>query len=148
MKILLGITGASGSIYGIRLLEELKAANVEVHLIISEGSENIITHETSYKIKELIEKSDFYYDNNNLSAPPASGSFQLDAKEFLKIIEGEGNHYLEDMICANVGLAMICHDNSLSIQNGINEARRSIRTGTLKRKVTEYTELSKRIRKN
>lgn len=101
MKILLGITGASGSIYGIRLLEELKAANVEVHLIISEGSEDIITHETSHKIKELIEKADFYYDNNNLSAPPASGSFQLDAMVIspcsLKSLSGIANGYTDNL---------------------------------------------------
>ena len=97
MKILISITGASGSIYGIRLLEELKAANVEVHLIISEGAEKIITHETNYKLKELIKKADFYYDNNKLTAPPASGSFQLDAMVIapcsLKSLSGVANGY-------------------------------------------------------
>ena len=52
------------------------------------------------------------------------------------------------MICANAGLAMMCHDKSLSLQTGINEARKSIHTGTLKGKVNEYTELAKKQRNN
>lgn len=102
MRILLGITGASGSIYGIRLLEELKVANVEVHLIISEGAEKIITHETNYKLKELIEKANFYYDNKNLAAPPASGSFHFDAMIIapcsLKSLSAVANGYADTLI--------------------------------------------------
>jgi len=102
MKILLSITGASGSIYGIRLLEEFIESNIEVHLIISEGAEKIITHETNYKIKELKEKADFYYDNNNLSAPPASGSFHLDAMVIapcsLKSLSAVANGYADTLI--------------------------------------------------
>ena len=79
MKVLLGIGGASGSIYGIRLLEELKKANVEVHLTVSDGGKKIIEHETNYKFKDIKEKADFYYENNDLFAGPASGTFKLDA---------------------------------------------------------------------
>ena len=46
MKILLSIGGASGSIYGIRLFEELLRSNNEVHLIASDGAKKIIKHET------------------------------------------------------------------------------------------------------
>ncbi|HDQ16073.1 MAG TPA: UbiX family flavin prenyltransferase [Bacteroidetes bacterium] len=79
MKILLGIGGASGSIYGIRLLEELKKAGAEVHLVVSDGGKKIIEHETNYKFKDLKNKADFYYENNDLFAGPASGTFKLDA---------------------------------------------------------------------
>jgi len=79
MKILLSITGASGSIYGIRLLEELIKSKNEVHLIISDGAKKIIEHETNYKIIDLKKKADFYYENKDMFAGPASGSFQLDA---------------------------------------------------------------------
>jgi len=44
MKVLLGIGGASGSIYGIRLLEELKKAGAEIHLIVSDGGKKIVEH--------------------------------------------------------------------------------------------------------
>ena len=53
MKILLSIGGASGSVYGIRLLEELKKKDVEVHLIISNGAQKIINHETTFEFEEL-----------------------------------------------------------------------------------------------
>jgi flavin prenyltransferase len=78
MKILLSIGGASGSIYGIRLLEQLLKSGVETHLIISDGAKKIIEHETNYTFKELKKKADFYYDNSDMCAAPASGSFQLD----------------------------------------------------------------------
>lgn len=79
MKVLVSITGASGGIYGIRLLEELKKNNVEVHLVVSDGGKKIIEHETRYTVEDLKKKADFYYENNDLLAGPASGSFILDA---------------------------------------------------------------------
>ena len=79
MKVLLGIGGASGSIYGIRLLEELKKARCEVHLIVSDGAKKILEHETNYKFKDVKAKADFYYDNSDMFAGPASGSFKIDA---------------------------------------------------------------------
>src|SRR4030042_2803169 len=78
MKILLSIGGASGSIYGIRLLEELKKAGIQTHLIVSDGAKKIIEHETKYKFSDLKKKADFYYENNDMFAGPASGSFIID----------------------------------------------------------------------
>jgi len=79
MRVLLSIGGASGSIYGIRLFEELKKSKIEVHLIVSQGAKKIIEHETKYKFKDIKSKADFYYENSDMFAGPASGSFELDA---------------------------------------------------------------------
>lgn len=79
MRVLLSIGGASGSIYGIRLLEELNKSKVEVHLIVSDSAKKILDHETKYKYNDLKKKSNFCYDNDNMFAGPASGSFHLDA---------------------------------------------------------------------
>jgi 4-hydroxy-3-polyprenylbenzoate decarboxylase len=79
MKVLVSIGGASGSIYGIRLIEKLKKSEVEVHLIVTEVGKKILEHETSYSFNDLKNKVDFCYDNSDLFARPASGSFQLDA---------------------------------------------------------------------
>jgi 4-hydroxy-3-polyprenylbenzoate decarboxylase len=79
MKILLSIGGASGSIYGIRLLEELKKASIQTYLIISIDAKKIIEHETNYNFSDLKNKTDFYYENDDMFAGPASGSFKLDA---------------------------------------------------------------------
>jgi 4-hydroxy-3-polyprenylbenzoate decarboxylase len=77
-RLLIGISGASGSIYGIRLLEVLKTESVEVHLIISSGAQEIITYETSYAIDDLKAMADVTYDDNDLFAGPASGSYHMD----------------------------------------------------------------------
>ena len=61
MKIILSIGGASGSIYGIRLLEELLKSKVEIHLIISDGGKKILERETEYKFSELKKKSNFNF---------------------------------------------------------------------------------------
>jgi len=79
MKVLLSIGGASGSIYGIKLLEELKRNKVETHLIVSSGAKKIIEHETDHKFLDLKKIADFYYENDDMFAGPASGSFKLDA---------------------------------------------------------------------
>lgn len=79
MRVLLSISGASGSIYGIRLLEELVRSSNEVHLIVSESGKKILEHETDYTCNDLKKKANFYYNNNDLFAAPASGSFQMNA---------------------------------------------------------------------
>ena len=78
MKILLAVSGASGSVYGIRLLELLKKKKVEAHLVVSDGAKKILAHETSHNFEDLSRKADFVYDDNNLFSGPASGSFALD----------------------------------------------------------------------
>ena len=79
MKVLISIGGASGSLYGIRLIEELQKSNVEIHLIVSDGAKKIIEHETDYTYNDLKNKANFYYKNSDMFAGPASGSFNLDA---------------------------------------------------------------------
>lgn len=78
MRVILGIGGASGSIYGIRLLEELIKSEVETHLILSNGGKRILEIETEYKFNDLKKKASFSYENEDLFAAPASGSFQID----------------------------------------------------------------------
>jgi 4-hydroxy-3-polyprenylbenzoate decarboxylase len=77
MKIVIGITGCSGAIYGIKLLENLK--NHEKYLIISENGKKIIELETTYKIEDVKKLVNYYYENNDLFAPIASGSFKFDS---------------------------------------------------------------------
>jgi len=78
MKILLSIGGASGSIYGIRLFEELIKSGVEVHLVVSDGAKKILEDETGYTYDYLKKKANTCYENDDLFAAPASGSFHLD----------------------------------------------------------------------
>ncbi|MGY4794727.1 UbiX family flavin prenyltransferase [Lysinibacillus fusiformis] len=78
MKIILGISGATGSIYGIRLLEALKRAKVETHLIISKWAEATIKLETDYSLEEVKGLASYTYSNSNQAALISSGSFITD----------------------------------------------------------------------
>lgn len=78
-KLLIGISGASGSLYGIRLLQILKEYPMKTYLIISSGGQSIITHETSYSLDTIRTLAERIYDDSDLLAGPASGSFQIDA---------------------------------------------------------------------
>jgi len=102
MKILVGISGASGSIYGIRLLEELVKADNEVHLIVSEDAKKIIKYETNYNYEKLKKKAGFSYKNSDMFASPASGSFKLDAMVIapcsMKTLSAIANGYDDTLI--------------------------------------------------
>jgi 4-hydroxy-3-polyprenylbenzoate decarboxylase len=76
MRVVVGITGASGIIYGLKLLENLK---VEKHLIMSKNGKKILEYETEYKIEEVKKLADYYYENEDLFAKISSGSFKFDA---------------------------------------------------------------------
>lgn len=75
----MGITGASGVIYGVKLLEMLRKVGAELHLSMSSTAERVLRHETEYTPEEVRAMADYFWDERDLEAPPASGSFRLDA---------------------------------------------------------------------
>ena len=80
MRIIIAITGASGAIYGIRLLEILSdRQDIETYLVISPPAEEIIKVETDYDPSYVKSLATRYFDSNDLTAPIASGSFLFDA---------------------------------------------------------------------
>ena len=79
MKIIVGITGASGGIYGFRLIEVLKEAGCEIHAVVSEPGWQVLKYECDINRQDISAKVDFLYDINNISASIASGSFKTDA---------------------------------------------------------------------
>jgi len=78
LRVILGITGASGVVYGVRLLEVLRERDVEVHLVISEMGRRLIELELERSYKDMIGLASSYWENNDLTAPIASGSFRTD----------------------------------------------------------------------
>ena len=76
-KIIISITGASGAIYGIRLLEILKNHDVETHLIISRSAALTILSETSFSLNKVKNLANYVYNPNNIGARIASGSFKM-----------------------------------------------------------------------
>jgi len=103
MVLIVGITGASGVIYGIRLLEVLSAAkNIETHLIISEAGEENIRYETDWKIEDVKLLANFWYDIDDIGARLASGSFKRDgmiiAPCTVKTMSALANSYTENLL--------------------------------------------------
>jgi 4-hydroxy-3-polyprenylbenzoate decarboxylase len=77
--LIIAITGATGAIYGIRLLEVLSAIKgVETHLIISESGETTIKCETSWTVEDVKKLADYTYEFKDMGARLSSGSFQRD----------------------------------------------------------------------
>jgi len=79
MVLIIGISGASGAIYGVRSLEVLAhIKDVETHLIISKPGEHVIKHETDYSVEDVKRLADFSYDIGDIGARIASGTFHRD----------------------------------------------------------------------
>ncbi|HZD81086.1 MAG TPA: UbiX family flavin prenyltransferase [Actinomycetota bacterium] len=74
--LIVAMTGATGTVYGIRLLEALRAAGRETHLVISEWAERTMVAETSWKPADVRSLADVVYEEDQLDAPPGSGTFR------------------------------------------------------------------------
>ena len=76
MRLIVGITGATGVIYGVRLLERLREAGVETHLVISRWGARTLTHETPYSREQVEALAHTTYAPGDMGAAISSGSFQ------------------------------------------------------------------------
>ncbi len=104
MRLIIGISGASGAIYGVRLLEALrKLDDVESHLVVSSAGRMNIQIETDWKIKDVEELADVVHRNNDVGAMIASGSFQSDgmivAPCSMKTLSAIVNSYADNLLC-------------------------------------------------
>jgi 4-hydroxy-3-polyprenylbenzoate decarboxylase len=101
-RIVVGISGASGVTYGVRLLSVLKETDYETHLIISEAGKLNIEIETEFKAKEVADMADFVYDHKNVAAGPSSGSFLTEGMIVvpctIKTLSGIANSYTENLL--------------------------------------------------
>jgi len=75
-RLVVGISGASGVVYGIRLLEALRDLRIESHLVMSKPAEMTIGYETELTPKEVAAKADHRYAIGDIGAAIASGSFR------------------------------------------------------------------------
>ena len=79
MKIVVGITGASGSIYGLRLINTLRQAGHEVHAVVTDSGWQVLDYECGVSREAFAQRVDVLYDNHDIGAAIASGSFRMDA---------------------------------------------------------------------
>jgi len=111
MLLIIGITGASGAIYGIRLLEVLSAnKEVEIHLIISKAGEEIIRHETDWGLEQVRALANVCYDINDIGARHSSGSFKRDGMVIapcsMKTLSALANSYTDNLIARAADIAL------------------------------------------
>lgn len=101
-RIVVGITGATGVIYGVRLLEVLKDLNIEAHLILSEAGKKNILIETEFSIPYVESLAYKIYDVNNLAAAVSSGSFKTSGMVIapctIKTLSGVANSYNDNLM--------------------------------------------------
>jgi 4-hydroxy-3-polyprenylbenzoate decarboxylase len=75
--MIVGISGASGIVYGVRMLEALHELDVETHLVISKSAQVTLAHESALSLSEIKAKADVNYSNSDIGAVISSGSFKV-----------------------------------------------------------------------
>ena len=103
MRLIVGMSGASGVIYGIRLLEALKEeSDIETHLVMSDSAKMNINLETDWSVKDVQALADHLHSNRDISASIASGSFGTDgmivAPCAIKTLSAITNSYADSLI--------------------------------------------------
>ncbi len=102
MKLVVGISGATGAIYGIRTLQTLKACQVESHLVLTDSAKRTIEMETTFSVKEVENLADYVHDNRDIGASISSGSFKTDgmliAPCAIKSLSALANSYNESLL--------------------------------------------------
>ena len=102
MRLIIGITGATGTIYGVRLLERLRESGVETHLVISRWGARTLLHETPYTREQVEPLATVSYAPGDMGASISSGSFKTDgmiiapcsAKSLAAIAHGFGDNLI------------------------------------------------------
>jgi len=102
IKIIVGITGSSGVIYGIKLLYFLKKSKIETHIVLSKWAEKNIEIETDESIVEVKKLASFEYRENDMAASISSGSFKTDGMIIIpcsmKTLASIANGYDDNLI--------------------------------------------------
>ncbi|MDQ2736819.1 MAG: UbiX family flavin prenyltransferase, partial [Pseudomonadota bacterium] len=75
-RIIVGISGASGFVYGVRLLQMLRRLDVETHLIVSTSAQTTMAYETGWKIADVRALADHYHRHDDMAACVSSGSYR------------------------------------------------------------------------
>jgi 4-hydroxy-3-polyprenylbenzoate decarboxylase len=102
LRLIIGITGATGTIYGVRLLERLRESGVETHLVISRWGARTLLHETPYTREQVEALATVAYAPGDMGASISSGSFRTDgmiiapcsAKSLAAIAHGYGENLI------------------------------------------------------
>ena len=110
MKLVVGITGSTGVIYGIKLLEVLKEKNIETHLILTEWAQKCIAMETDYKLDQVKSLATTISEETNMAASVSSGTHKIDGMIVIpcsmKTLSGIANGYDETLVARAAGVTI------------------------------------------
>jgi 4-hydroxy-3-polyprenylbenzoate decarboxylase len=101
-RLIVGITGATGTIFGIRLLQALQGSEVETHLVVSKWGARTMAHETTYSLEQVRHMATCSYPPNDQGAAISSGSFHTSGmvvapcstRTLAAIAQGQGEHLI------------------------------------------------------
>jgi len=110
LKLIIGITGSTGVIYGIRMLEALRKSNIETHLIMSEWAEKCILMETEYSLDYVKSIASSISDEKNMASSVSSGTHKVDgmivAPCSMKTLAAIANGYDDTLIGRAAGVTI------------------------------------------
>ena len=110
MKLIIGITGSTGVIYGIRMLEVLKKLNIETHLVMSEWGEKCISMETEYTPEYVKSLASSDSDEKNMAASVSSGTHTINgmivAPCSMKTLAAIANGYDDTLVARAAGVTI------------------------------------------
>lgn len=110
MKLVIGMTGSTGVIYGVRILEVLKECGVETHLVITEWAKKCLSMETIYKIDDVKNLATQYSDDSNLASGISSGTYKTDGMIVIpcsmKTLSSIANGYDETLVARAAGVTL------------------------------------------
>lgn len=101
-RLIVGMTGSTGAIFGVRFLEALKHAEVESHLVISKWAQRTIEHETNYTLDQVRALASVVHGSGDMAATISSGSFLTDGMVVIpcsmRTLGGIANGYGEHLV--------------------------------------------------
>ena len=110
MKLIIGITGSTGVIYGIRMLETLKKLDVETHLVMSEWGEKCISMETEHSPEYVKSLANTTSDSKNMAASVSSGTHRINgmivAPCSMKTLAAIANGYDDTLVARSAGVTI------------------------------------------
>lgn len=110
MRLIVAMTGASGAIYGKRLLEMLREKEVETHVVISKAAEKVIDHELEITKQDIKKLATYAYEMDDLNAPIVSGSFKTDGMIIMpcsmKTLAGIAHGYSDNLILRSADVVL------------------------------------------
>lgn len=110
LKLVVGITGSTGVVYGVRILEALKEHGVETHLVITEWAKKCLSLETDYKLDYVKSLATQYSDDSNLASGISSGTYRTDGMIVIpcsmKTLSSIANGYDETLVARAAGVTL------------------------------------------